>query len=191
MDEDKINDIEKIEEIDKLTLIYEYIRDKSQRHHLSNAEDFLGEPFELEVEETIELIDELKEKEEFNDIRVVKREGSIFLYSEDFISNNYAKMMIMVEEKDLRKLIANTVREESKAYPRPTGVKLFSYDPFKLSLDDLKQVLKQMESMEEYRDIKQVQTSNKKLYLYSERFMTRQHAKSLAEWIEVGRFNNP
>lgn len=188
---EEVEEIEDEEEKDILTLVYEYIRDKSQRLQLSNAEDLLEEPFELEAEETIELINELKEREEFNDVRIVKRDSAIFLYSVDFISNNYAKFMIMVEEKDLFKLIANTVREESKTYPRPTGIKLFTHEPFKLTRDDLIELLKQMEDMDEYKDIKQVKTSNAKLYLYSEEFMTRQHANSLAEWIEVDKKNNP
>lgn len=191
IENEEVEEVEEVEEKDKIDIVYEYIREKSQNHKLSNAEDFLEEPFELDVEETIELIDDLKTKEEFGDIKVVERENKIFLFSENFISNNYANMMIMVEEKDLLKLVANTVREESKNYPRPTAFKLFSYAPFKITKEQLDEVIKQMENIEEYSDIKQVKTSNKKPYLYSEKFMTKQHAYSLAEWTEVGQANNP
>lgn len=178
-------------EKDKITLIGEFIREKSSECKLSNAEDLLEEPFSLEVDEVLTVIDELKEREEFKDIYSIKGEKVIYLFSDKYISNNYAKMMILVEEKDLLKLVAETVRFDSKAYPRPTDSKLFSYNPFKLSEEEFNEALNQLKTKPQYSDIKETRASNNALYLYSDTFLSKPHADSLAEWIAVGQDQNP
>jgi hypothetical protein len=158
---------------------------------LTKAEEFIEEPFSLEVDEVLAYIDELKERDEFSDISMKKGAENIYLFSEKYITMNYAKMMILVEEKDLFKLIAETVRDESRIYPRPTSIRLFSKAPFKLSRDEFLQVLEQMNKKEEYSDIKESRASNKALYLYSEKYMKKALADSLTEWIEVEAEQNP
>ena len=183
------NEIEKIE--DKIEAMGWFIRDKSFERKICNAEDFLEEPFLLDVEELLNSIDELKEREDFEDIYMIKGESAIYLFSEKYITHAYADMMVMVEEKDLLKLVADTVRKESKTYPRPTPTKLFSHKPFKLSKEELHEILEQLKNKEEYMDIKETKASNGALYLYSDKFMTKVHASSLAEWVEVEREQNP
>lgn len=182
---------EVIEEPDKVTLIGEFIRDRSYEGILTNAEDFIDEPLSLEVEEVLQMIDELKMREEFSDICISKGAERIYLFSENYITKNYAKMMISVAERDLLNLIAETVREESKIYPRPTDVRLFSKAPFNLSKDEFKELYLQLVKKEEYSDIQETRASNNAPYLYSEKFMKKAHAASLAEWIEVGAEQNP
>lgn len=182
---------EVIEEPDKITLMGEFIRDRSYEGILTNAEDFIDEPLLLEVEEVLQMIDELKTREEFSDICISKGVEKIYLFSENYITKNYAKMMISVAERDLLNLIAETVREESKIYPRPTDVRLFSKAPFNLSKDEFKELYLQLVKKEEYSDIQETRASNNAPYLYSERFMKKAHAASLAEWIEVGAEQNP
>ncbi len=183
--------IEVIEEPDKAALMGEFIRDRSYEGILTNAEDFIDEPLLMEVEEVLQMIDELKTREEFSDICISKGAEKIYLFSENYITKNYAKMMISVEEKDLLNLIAGTVREESKIYPRPTDVRLFSKAPFNLSKDDFKELYSQLVKKEEYSDIQETRASNNALYIYSDKFMKKAHAASLAEWIEVGAEQNP
>jgi len=182
---------EVIEEPDKVTLMGEFIRDRSYEGILTNAEDFIDEPLLLEVEEVLQMIDELKTREEFSDICISKGVEKIYLFSENYITKNYAKMMISVAERDLLNLIAETVREESKIYPRPTDVRLFSKAPFNLSKDEFKELYLQLVKKEEYSDIQETRASNNAPYLFSERFMKKAHAASLAEWIEVGAEQNP
>lgn len=176
---------------DKVALVGCFIRDKSYESQLTNAEDFLDEPLLLEVDEVLPMIDELKAREEFSDICIIKGKEKIYLFSENHITKNYAKMMISVEEKDLLKLIAETVREESKIYPRPTDARLFSKSPFKLSKEEFYEVYEQLKKKEEYQDIQETRASNNALYLYSDKFMKKAHAASLTEWIEVEAGQNP
>lgn len=176
---------------DKVSLMWEFVRERSYEGLLTNAEDFLDEPLSFEVDEILPLIEELKEREEFSDICITKGKEKIYLFSEEYITNNYAKMMISVDEKDMFKTIAETVREESKLYPRPTDIRLFSHAPFKLSKNDFNEVYAQLKKKEEYKDIQETRASNNALYLYSSMYMKHAHAASLAEWIEVGAEQNP
>ncbi len=181
-----------IEEVqDKVVLLGCFIRDKSYEGILTNAEDLLDEPLSLEVDEILTMIDDLQTREEFSDICVRKGKEKIYLFSENHITNNYAKMMISVEERDLFKMIAETVREESKIYPRPTDVRLFTKAPFKLSKEEFYQIYEQLKKNEEYNDIQETRASNNAMYLYSDRFMKKVHAASLTEWIEVEAEQNP
>lgn len=181
-----------VEEIpDKVALLGNFIRDKSYEGCMTNAEDFLDEPLLLDVEEVLSMIDNLNAREDFSDICVIKGKERIYLFSENFMTKNYANMMILVEEKDLFKTIAETVREESKIYPRPTDARLFNKAPFKLSKEEFLEVYEQLKKKEEYSDIQETRASNNALYLYSNKFLKKAYASSLAEWIEVGAEQNP
>lgn len=186
-----LEEIEEIEEKDTIDLMADLVRDNSIEVRLTNAEEFLEEPINLEAEEIIPSINELREREENEDICTIKGTKSIYLYSEEHISHNYANSLARVEEKDLLKLVAETVREESKLYPRPTPSRTFTLKPFNITKEELKEILSQLKTKEEYEDIKEVRASNGALYLYSERHMTKIYANSLAEWDEVERHENP
>jgi hypothetical protein len=45
--------------------------------------------------------------------------------------------------------------------------------------------------MVEYRDISQVSTSTGHVFLYCSKHLDRDYALMLAEWIDVGQFENP
>ncbi|MFA9422876.1 MAG: hypothetical protein ACERLG_04825 [Sedimentibacter sp.] len=179
------------EEIDKVALMGWYVRDKSYERQLANAEDFLDEPFLLEVDEVLPLIEELKAREDFSDIYLCKGKERIYLFSEKYIIKKYANMMVSVEEKEIIKLMVETVREESKIYPRPTDTRVFSKAPYKLSKEEFLEAYELLKTKEEYSDIHETRASNKALYLYSDKFMKKVHATSLAEWIEVESEQNP
>ncbi len=179
------------EQEDKISLMGDLVRLKSSEGKLTNGEDFFEDPIALEVEEILPSIEELKAREEYGDIYTIKGASSIYLFSDKYITYNYAQMMVRVEEKDLINLIAETVRHESKTYPRPTDVRLFSYNPFNFTKEQFSDVLAQLKTKKEYEDIKETRASNAALYLYSDKFMVKVHAASLAEWIEVEHDQNP
>lgn len=178
-------------ETDKIALMGWFVRDRSYDSKLTNAEQFLDEPFSLEVDEILPSLDELKSREEFSDICIKKGKESIYLFSEERMTQNYAKMLIMVEEKNLFKLVAETVRDESRTYPRPTDSRLFLNTPFNLKKDEFLQVFDELKRKEEYSDIKESRASNNALYLYSDKFIKKAHADKLTEWIEVEAEQNP
>jgi len=60
-----------------------------------------------------------------------------------------------------------------------------------LSQEELFSYLEGMSQREEFRDISRVSTSIGHVFLYSSRYVDRDYAMMLAEWIDVGQFENP
>jgi hypothetical protein len=87
--------------------------------------------------------------------------------------------------------MAEVVRENSSIYPRPVPLDLFGHSPFNLTIDQLQGFLEQLTKGEGYRDIKQTTTSTGNVFLFSSRHLEPDYASMLAEWFDVGEFNNP
>lgn len=148
-----------------------------------------------EATETIENIEEhlaeMAEDERYNDIQTLTiSTGAVYLYSEAHITKNYAIILGRAEANDPATTIAETVREESKIYPRPTRVELFKEQVFNINPDDLETFIAQTLERPEFKDIKLLQASTGARYLYSTLHMSEDYAKSLVEWEEVGDYEN-
>lgn len=178
-------------EKDKVLLVAEHIRDMSAEGKLTRYEDFYSEPLSLTEEEVGTLKDRFKDSEDYSDITAIQGSSGTYLYSTNKMTLNYAKLMVRIEDKDLLKTIAETVREESKIYPRPTDAQLFLNSPFNFTDKELIDVLKQIKTKPEYSDIKETRASNDALYIYSDKYLEDGYASYLAEWIEVGQPQNP
>ncbi len=171
----------------------EVVRDQSRSESTLTCMD------SLEVDERAlerlgqeELVREIQADERCEDIRLVRgSDGAIYLYSADHISDSYARILLRVEEDNPYELIASTVREESELYPRPTVVDLFREPTFGLRPDQVEQYVQELLQLAQYRDIKPIQASTGKLYLYSDRHLDGEWAKSLVEWEEVGKHESP
>jgi hypothetical protein len=116
--------------------------------------------------------------------------GTSFYYSSLFMTEAYARILVHKQE-GAAELIAETVREDSDRYPRPTPLDVFREAPFDLSQEELVSCLKGMWNREEFQDIDQVSTSMGHVFLYSSKSLDRDHALMLAEWVDVGQFENP
>jgi len=173
-------------EKDKITAIVEMIRNNTKDVKLTKLEDLPMEDLDFES-----LWNQISEKEEFADIKKIDGSKGIYLYSELSMTNNYANMLARIEDKDLLKAIAETVRNESRIYPRPTSSKLFTSSPFSIKKEELSDILSQLKAKEEYKDICETTASNGTIYLYSNKYMTKGHAQALTEWIEVLQYQNP
>ncbi len=175
----------------KIKEIVYFIRENSSNGKFTKYEDLYLEPISLTEENITEAIEALKLDPEYSD--VVSRQGKehIYLYSNIRMSENYANMVFRVEEKDLLKLLVETVRYESKTYPRPTGISLFSGSPFNFNGEQVQGFLKQVAEKDEYSDIEQTKASNGSIYLYSTKHMVKDLAEALTEWIEVGQYESP
>lgn len=167
--------------IDVLLMMADFVRNQSAEFKLTRAEEFMQEPISLKKAEVEAKIEGLQVLDDCTDIKVIKG-SAVYLYSDQHISTNYAKMMVRVEDKDLYGMIAETVRDESRMYPRPTEVKLFQEEPFSLTEEVFQQVLVQLQEKAEYADIREVRDSNGTRYLYSEQYLTHDHARGLVEW---------
>jgi hypothetical protein len=117
-------------------------------------------------------------------------DGSRSYYSSHFMTEAYAGILLQKQGDPLR-LIAEIVRKNSAAYPRPVPLDLFTQPPFGLTPHEALNDLERMSVLDEYRDIETTHTSTSRVFLYSTRHLDPEHASMLAEWFDVGQANNP
>ena len=116
--------------------------------------------------------------------------GERRFYSSQFMTQAYAALLLRKEGEPLR-LIAETVRENSALYPRPLPLGAFEQPPFSLTREEILSCLRRMAGDDAYRDIARTRTSAGNEYVYSTAHLEADHAASLAEWIDVGQYDNP
>ena len=122
--------------------------------------------------------------------RVAGPSGVEYLYSIDFMTETYAHLLARVEAKDPEALIAETVREESRIYPRPTRVGLFYAPVFQLQEYQMETVVESVLARDDCKDIKKIVAPNGALYLYSDRYLNQALAERYVQWEEVEKFKN-
>ncbi|MBI5652769.1 MAG: hypothetical protein HZC40_20330 [Chloroflexi bacterium] len=145
-------------------------------------------PAERTEEYAIAMADDAR----YQDIRqVIGPTGIAYLFSEAHMTANYATLLARIEAKDPFTTIAETVREESRVYPRPTKVELF-YEPlFQIEQCQMEPLIANMLRRQEYHDIRKVVASTGAIYLYSDHYLKPGQAEYWVEWEEVGRAQNP
>jgi hypothetical protein len=185
----ELDELEKQEEnIDPDYEIVRFIREKSQQVQLTINEDLMLEPYLLEEQMVQEKIEFLQNKEAYSDLRIKVGTKASYYYSENFITDNYATLMVRQADGNIFEQIAGAVRDESKIYPRPTEADLFLVKPFNSTKDEILSSLELMKNMEEYNDIGEFKTSNNVHYLYSNKYISKTLAFSLAEDIEFHKY---
>ena len=100
-------------------------------------------------------------------------------------------MILLQKQGDPLRLIAEIVRQSSEVYPRPVPLDIFTQPPFDLTHQEAQNRLERMAAEKEYRDIAVTTTSTSRVFLYSTLHLETEHASMLAEWLDVGQFNNP
>jgi hypothetical protein len=128
---------------------------------------------------------------EFRDIKLIGESGQTYVYSELHMTLSYAEAAALACDTDVCHIIAETVRRDSRTYPRPTPVAVFEAPPFLLSRDTISKAVEEISGIRTYSDIRLLRTSDESLFLYSSLHMNPDHARSVAEWIAVGQLQNP
>ncbi|WP_227763754.1 hypothetical protein [Zhaonella formicivorans] len=173
-------------------VVAEIRRRSAENIALTPLEAFKEEPFYLEDDALANIVYELAQAEEYEDIQFLtfKPGAKMYLYSSLYISDSYARALLRKEQQDPCFLIAETVREESRVYPRPTCSDTLALPPYNLDLSELTRYLDELKSREEFGDIHWFKTSTDVIYLYSDKYMSKDYASYLAEWYEVGQYEN-
>jgi hypothetical protein len=117
-------------------------------------------------------------------------DGSRDYYSSEFMTEAYARILSL-KRGGPRQLIAEIVRQNSAFYPRPVPLDTFTHPPFNLTSADVQKELEEMRAEEGYRDIASTTTSSPRVFLFSRLHLEPDHAAMLAEWLDVGQFENP
>ena len=128
---------------------------------------------------------------EFRDIKLIGESGQTYVYSELHMTRSYAEAAALACDTDVCHMIAETVRRDSRTYPRPTPVAVFEAPPFLLPRDTISKAVEEISGIGAYSDIRLLRTSDESLFLYSSFHMNPGHAQSVAEWIAVGQLQNP
>ena len=126
-----------------------------------------------------------------DDIALIQEGGEAFLYSELHMTRSYAESAARAGSQDICRAIVQTVRSESRTYPRPTPLTAFSEPPFMFSKGLLDRAVQEISGNPDYADIRLVHSSDGSVFLFSSAHMDAAHAESLAEWIAVGHLRNP
>lgn len=180
-----IEEVEIIEEDEKTEaqLLANFIRERSIGAHITSKTSLKKEGQDLEA-----LLTSLKEDEKCSDIKEVKGDKDIYFYSAEFMSDNYARIAVLVDEKDMAKTIAEMVRWNAKTYPCPTPIYYFNNSPYFYTDPQIDRALDKIKKSEEYNDILELTTGNNVRYIYSTLHMSEKYARSLAEGVEFGEF---
>jgi hypothetical protein len=160
----------------------EIVRRMADRHLLTSA----GPDPAEEVRNTLRK--EVAKSEDLHELAA--QDGLWHYYSSDFMTEAYATILLQKQGDRLR-LIAETVRQNSAIYPRPVPMDMFTEPPFDIPRQEVQNYLERMAAEEEYRDIVAARTSASRMFLYSTLHLDREYASMLAEWLDVGQFDNP
>ncbi|MDI6871688.1 MAG: hypothetical protein QME79_10100 [Bacillota bacterium] len=126
-----------------------------------------------------------------SDIREVPEGDCLYLYSDRYMSRQYAEAAARSAAGDVLRAVAEAVRSDSATYPRPTPVASLAAPPFLLSAEEVLAAAEAMAKDERYQDVRLTTASDGTLFLYSALHLEPAYAESLAEWIAVGQFNSP
>ena len=137
--------------------------------------------------------DEIRKDPRYEDIKTVTAAtGEMFFYSTRHMSDYYALVLARVAGHDPCATIAETVRDESRIYPRPTCVQLFLEKIFGVKENDLKEVVCKTLQRPEFADIKMmVHPTTGAVYLYSDKYLDGERAFMEMDYEEVVRPANP
>ena len=178
------------EEVPDILKVVQHVRAESRLVHLAEPAAFLEEPFCITEENLAEIWAALAETENASDIVFTadERTGEEFVHSTAFLSVPYALLMLRRRHNDPLYLIAETVRDESRIYPRPTGLAVFECEPFSLSQEQALKAMIDMASDAQYADIKFFEVIPGAYYAFSDRHMTEVVARAAAQWVEVDQY---
>ncbi|HSB69596.1 MAG TPA: hypothetical protein VLT62_09710 [Candidatus Methylomirabilis sp.] len=180
------------------TAAAEIIRHRSGQGQLATEEDILEELAALKLFEAApgegptalaEILAAAKAASQ--DLREIQDQGGVPRhYSAQFMTEMYARLLVR-KEGDPLQLIAEIVRENSSLYPRPFPLGGFERTPFGMSREEIRHCLDRMAGLEAYQDIARTTTSASNTFLYSTTHLDPDYAATLAEWIDVGQYDNP
>jgi hypothetical protein len=137
--------------------------------------------------------DQIRKDPRYDDIKTVTATtGEMFFYSTRHLSDYYALQLARVAAHDPCVLIAETVRDESRTYPRPTCIMFFLEKVFGVKEDELESVVRKMLERPEFSDIKAIiHPATGGVYLYSNKYLDGERAFAMMDYEEVIRPANP
>ena len=134
-----------------------------------------------EVENADELLAQMPQDPQCEDI--VSRTGAkdTYYYSNANMSDNYAMIAQLIEDRDLCVMFAEMVRFNARIYPSATPLRYFQRSPYGLAPDEIEQTWKTMQGRPEFSDIEELTNNQNERFLFSTQYLTRRYAKAISD----------
>lgn len=134
-----------------------------------------------ELENADELLAQMPADPQCTDI--VSRTGAkdTYYYSNANMSDNYAMIAQLIEDKDLCVMFAEMVRFNARIYPSATPLKYFQRSPYGLAPEVIEQTWKSMQENPAYADIEELTNNQNERFLFSTKHLTRRYAKAISD----------
>ena len=134
-----------------------------------------------EVENADELLAQMPQDPQCEDI--VSRTGAkdTYYYSSANMSDNYAMITQLIEDRDLCVMFAEMVRFNARIYPSATPLRYFQRSPYGLAPDEIEQTWKTMQGRPEFADIEELTNNQNERFLFSTQYLTRRYAKAISD----------
>ena len=134
-----------------------------------------------EVENADELLAQMPQDPQCEDI--VSRTGAkdTYYYSSANMSDNYAMIAQLIEDRDLCVMFAEMVRFNARIYPSATPLRYFQRSPYGLAPDEIEQTWKTMQGRPEFSDIEELTNNQNERFLFSTQYLTRRYAKAISD----------
>lgn len=134
-----------------------------------------------EVENLEELLTQMAADPQCTDI--VSRPGAkdTYYYSNANMSDNYAMIAQLIEDKDLCIMMAEMVRFNARIYPSATPLRYFCRSPYNLSMEAVEQTWQTLQTRPEFSDIEELTNNKHERFLFSTQYLTRRYAKAISD----------
>ena len=153
-----------------------YIRSRSAAALLTSHALLL-----TEVENADELLAQMPADPQCEDITTRKGAKDTYYYSTANMSDNYAMIAQLIEDKDLCVMFAEMVRFNARIYPSATPLKYFQRSPYGLAPEVIEQTWESMQGKPEYADIEELTNNQNERFLFSTKHLTRRYAKAISD----------
>ena len=134
-----------------------------------------------EVENADELLAQMPADPQCEDITTRKGAKDTYYYSTANMSDNYAMIAQLIEDKDLCVMFAEMVRFNARIYPSATPLKYFQRSPYGLAPEVIEQTWKAMQENPEYADIEELTNNQNERFLFPTKHLTRRYAKAISD----------
>ena len=134
-----------------------------------------------EVENADELLAQMPADPQCEDITTRKGAKDTYYYSTANMSDNYAMIAQLIEDKDLCVMFAEMVRFNARIYPSATPLKYFQRSPYGLAPEVIEQTWKSMQERPEFADIEELTNNQNERFLFSTKHLTRRYAKAISD----------
>lgn len=166
-------------ELPKLTPVQElagYIRSRSAAAQVTAHALLMSE-----VENADELLAQMPADPQCADI--VSRTGAkdTYYYSNANMSDNYAMIAQLIEDKDLCVMFAEMVRFNARIYPSATPLRYFQRSPYGLTPEQIEQTWQTMRGNPAFSDIEELTNNQNERFLFSTKHLTRRYAKAISD----------